>query len=755
LKNTLIFLFLLLKLLISMQRHALILLFLGLLNTPVFTQKWEFGPSVGVSTYLGDLSKGKNLFNFEEVLPNFAEAKPAGGFLVRHHTSRFISLQSNLLFTKISAKDAIYPTRIDRGFSFSSPLVALNVRAEWDILGNTYKRVKPAVTSEAKIATEEVKKVKKTAIYDFRRFSPYVFVGLGATYTNPKTTFKYTIDPNFNQLIETDRNADYKNINYSIPFGLGLKYNLTRRWGLGIESGLHATNTDYLDGVSLSGNRNNDDWYLTGLVSVVYRLLPKDKDKDGVSDEMDACPSEFGAKTLNGCPDADLDGVADKEDACPDAQGLAENKGCPDSDFDGVADKLDQCPNVRGNKNTAGCPDSDLDGVSDKDDLCPSLKGAISAKGCPDADLDGIADKNDLCPNSKGTALSQGCPDTDEDGILDKDDLCPTDKGALLQKGCPDTDFDGIPDKDDDCPTVAGVAAAKGCVQITAAPEVISTTKSLDNLVMGNPTDLDEDNDGILDAVEGNSDNDGDGVPNYLDLDSDNDGIFDIVENNGDDPDFNGQVGSGYPTENADGIPIGVPKVGYPLLDLDGDGIPNQLDLDSDNDGQRDIIEAGGADADDNGMVGTGRPKVDENGLAIGIKIMKPTDANGNNVFDFLEVASGSTGTIVNKVIYFNTNAAKYEPDYERIVKEVVDFLKKNPEYKVRVEGHTDNVGTDVSNMKLSVSRARTSRDKLLSNKISASRIVTDGFGETRPANTNVSEQTRRLNRRVEFVFFK
>jgi hypothetical protein len=128
-------------------------------------------------------------------------------------------------------------------------------------------------------------------------------------------------------------------------------------------------------------------------------------------------------------------------------------------------------------------------------------------------------------------------------------------------------------------------------------------------------TDLDDDNDGILDTVEDatscsgvlgvltvNSDCDGDGIPNRLDLDSDNDGMNDVVEAGGTDADGNG---------NADGIVSisGIPAsagTGLTPPNTDAQGGANPYDLDSDNDGLLDLIEGGLAnslDTNDDGLV--------------------------------------------------------------------------------------------------------------------------------------------------------
>lgn len=89
---------------------------------------------------------------------------------------------------------------------------------------------------------------------------------------------------------------------------------------------------------------------------------------------------------------------------------LTFGRGDRDRDKDGIRDKDDECPSTKGPKEFAGCPDSDGDKVIDKFDDCPSVPGMIALRGCPDRDNDKIVDKDDRCPDEPGPRNNKGCP---------------------------------------------------------------------------------------------------------------------------------------------------------------------------------------------------------------------------------------------------------------------------------------------------------------------------------------------------------
>ncbi|MEE2747550.1 MAG: CARDB domain-containing protein [Candidatus Thermoplasmatota archaeon] len=185
-------------------------------------------------------------------------------------------------------------------------------------------------------------------------------------------------------------------------------------------------------------------------------MFADDLDRDGVSNDDDACPNTPGDSTMDrlGCQDADGDGYSNGGDVFiyestqwndTDGDGFGDNNG--PNDYNG-----DDCPNEPGimsGTNGTGCPiwtsDVDGDGISDQNDACPyTEEGAmVDVYGCAlDADGDGVADTFDMCPNSpEGTQVGiLGCIDTDGDGFDDFVDYClNSPEGAQVDEtGCSD-----------------------------------------------------------------------------------------------------------------------------------------------------------------------------------------------------------------------------------------------------------------------------------------------------------------------------
>jgi outer membrane protein OmpA-like peptidoglycan-associated protein len=102
--------------------------------------------------------------------------------------------------------------------------------------------------------------------------------------------------------------------------------------------------------------------------------------------------------------------------------------------------------------------------------------------------------------------------------------------------------------------------------------------------------------------------------------------------------------------------------------------------------------------------------------------------------------------------IHFDTGKATILPDSESLLGEIVKMLQANPDVKVSVEGHTDNVGAAGANQMLSEKRSQAVVTWLTAHGISASRLKAKGWGQTKPVADNATEDGRGKNRRVELV---
>lgn len=102
--------------------------------------------------------------------------------------------------------------------------------------------------------------------------------------------------------------------------------------------------------------------------------------------------------------------------------------------------------------------------------------------------------------------------------------------------------------------------------------------------------------------------------------------------------------------------------------------------------------------------------------------------------------------------INFDTAKATIKPDGQAIVEQINLLLTQNPELKLSIEGHTDNVGNAESNLKLSKDRANTVMFALAGKGIDIARLKAEGFGDTKPMVANDTDENKAKNRRVELV---
>jgi outer membrane protein OmpA-like peptidoglycan-associated protein len=106
---------------------------------------------------------------------------------------------------------------------------------------------------------------------------------------------------------------------------------------------------------------------------------------------------------------------------------------------------------------------------------------------------------------------------------------------------------------------------------------------------------------------------------------------------------------------------------------------------------------------------------------------------------------------VVLKNVFFETNSFELKPESTVELNKMLQFLNENFNLKIEISGHTDNVGSDALNQKLSENRAKAVVDYLTSKGITPARMISKGYGKTQPIANNNTEEGRALNRRTEF----
>jgi OOP family OmpA-OmpF porin len=116
--------------------------------------------------------------------------------------------------------------------------------------------------------------------------------------------------------------------------------------------------------------------------------------------------------------------------------------------------------------------------------------------------------------------------------------------------------------------------------------------------------------------------------------------------------------------------------------------------------------------------------------------------------------APPARGTVLGEVgeAFFDFDRADLKPGARDVLAGVVKTLENNPSVRVVVEGHTDSVGSDRYNLKLSERRAEAVKAYLVRQGIDASRIATRGLGKSKPQASNATAEGRAKNRRAEIV---
>jgi hypothetical protein len=208
----------------------LVLVFLG---AETFAQKIEIGAGVGAMNYKGDISP--------DFHPSFARLGANVSF--RYNLTKMITFKSSILVGSIYGDDTQVSDSFNqlRGQTFKTGINEFSLTTEYNFFDYRYNRY-------------------------HKDWTPYVFAGLGAMKFSPRDTPV----------------SDYKTLQMVIPFGVGIKYNISGPWNLNLEFGTRKTFTDYLDNLggdnaALPKNLQNDyssgDMYYYTSLSLTYQFL--------------------------------------------------------------------------------------------------------------------------------------------------------------------------------------------------------------------------------------------------------------------------------------------------------------------------------------------------------------------------------------------------------------------------------------------------------------------------------------------------
>jgi OOP family OmpA-OmpF porin len=227
--------------------------------------------------------------------------------------------------------------------------------------------------------------------------------------------------------------------------------------------------------------------------------------------------------------------------------------------------------------------------------------------------------------------------------------------------------------------------------------------------------------------------------------------------------------------------PVVLPQAAPPPSDRDGDGVPDVIDAcpdvagvqtddpktngcpaDRDRDGVFDVIDAcpdvPGVKTDDpktNGCPPVRDVDRDKDGVLDAVDACPdvPGPANQDPTKNGCPVAFLTDTEIkITDQVKFRFGLADLDPASDAVLQAVLEIMKSHVEItKVNVQGHTDSVGTPERNRALSTARAAAVGNWLVKHGIDKTRVTTEGFGLTRPIETNDTDQGRAANRRVEF----
>ena len=147
---------------------------------------------------------------------------------------------------------------------------------------------------------------------------------------------------------------------------------------------------------------------------------------------------------------------------------------------------------------------------------------------------------------------------------------------------------------------------------------------------------------------------------------------------------------------------------------------------------------------------------VKKEGHSFDSQVVTPEQLEEPVIVKDAEVKAIETGKVCDlRDIYYETNSYQLTANSKIVLALFIEFLKENPTVKVEIQGHTDNVGNDDANLKLSDQRAKAVYDYVIGKGIPADRLRYKGYGESQPIADNGTAAGRAKNRRTVFLIYE
>ena len=200
-----------------MKKLFLILLILTVYGSTNAQQYAEIGVFGGGSYYLGELNPGQQ----------FLHTRPAFGAFLRHNFNERLAIRGGFTYGTLHGEDV----NLDRGLNFTSYVSDISATMELNFFNYFIGSLRSFAT-------------------------PYMFVGASVFMFNPKATY------NGNTFVLHDENTEdmskiYKRTQFAVPFGIGVKYSLTRFMGISASWTMNKAFTDYIDDISTTYPANS------------------------------------------------------------------------------------------------------------------------------------------------------------------------------------------------------------------------------------------------------------------------------------------------------------------------------------------------------------------------------------------------------------------------------------------------------------------------------------------------------------------